>query len=76
MRDKEPIRLVSRILRRSSDVVSSTGEAINAVITMLVALESQFEQQSPGQIKYLELGLSFLPHYAHLFAVAAAPVWN
>jgi hypothetical protein len=56
--------------------VSSTGEAINAVITMLVALESQFEQQSPGQIKYLELGLSFLPHYAHLFAVAAAPVWN
>ena len=50
--------------------------ATNAMITMLVALESQFELQSPGQIKYLELGLGFLPHYARLFAVAAAPVWT
>jgi aminoglycoside phosphotransferase (APT) family kinase protein len=50
--------------------------ATNAMITMLVALESQFELQSPGQIKYLELGLSFLPHYARLFSIAAAPVWS
>jgi aminoglycoside phosphotransferase (APT) family kinase protein len=50
--------------------------ATNALITMQVALESQFELQSPAQIKYLELGLSFLPHYARLFAGAATPVWS
>jgi aminoglycoside phosphotransferase (APT) family kinase protein len=50
--------------------------ATNAMITMLVALEFQFEHQSPAEIKYLELGLSFLPHYARLFESAAAPVWS
>jgi hypothetical protein len=63
-------------LFRSGTTANLDEAATNAVITMLVALESQFEQQFPGQIKYLELGLSFLPHYARLFAVAAAPVWN
>lgn len=54
------------------EVYSST----NAVITMQVALESQFEVQSPPQIKYLELGLDFMPHYARLFAATAQPIWE
>jgi aminoglycoside phosphotransferase (APT) family kinase protein len=50
--------------------------AMTCVITMLVALESQFELQSPPQIKFLELGLGFMPYFFKEFGVNAAPIWT
>jgi aminoglycoside phosphotransferase (APT) family kinase protein len=50
--------------------------ATNSVITMMVALECQFESQMSPDIKYLELGLGYLPHFLERFGVDASPIWS
>lgn len=43
-----------------------------SVITMRVALESQFGSASPPDIKYLQFGLAYLPYFDRQLAQAAA----